>query len=105
MKRRVMRRKAARSLTWTDARTRATALTSAPIGEASSAVTSGGIRSRADARSMATLARLAGGHLQRDEGRVLVAGGGLARHRAEPLLPAPHRIAPGRKPLQGELPG
>src|SRR5262245_50203232 len=83
MKSRVIRRKPARSLTWTEARIFATARTGAPSGEARSAITGDAARSVADASRM-TPARLAGGHLHGHRGRLLVHRG--RRRREHEIL-------------------
>src|SRR5262245_48998564 len=106
MTRNVMSRKPASSLTWTDARIRANARTGAPSGELISAMTGGGVRSEAGARLLILPpARLAGGHLQGDGRRILVAHDDLLRNRTEPLLPHLERVAPGREALELELSG
>src|SRR3989475_462456 len=77
--------------------------TGAPSGELRSAMTGGAVRSEAGARLMVSTPRLAGGHLQGDGGRVLVAHDDFLRDRAEPLLPGLQRIAPGREAPQLEV--
>src|SRR5215472_6539022 len=104
MKSRVIRRKPASSLTWTEARMRATARTGAPSGEARSAITGDAARSVAAASAMSP-ARLAGRHLHGHRGRILIADHDIPGDGAEAFLPDLQRVAPGGKATELELAG